>query len=64
MSLGLVGLSYKERLVQLDLYSLEFRRTRGDLFEVYKMIRGIDKVEVKECFLLKGNLEQEVIVLG
>jgi len=41
---GLVGLSYKERLDRLGLFSLERRRFWGDLIEVYKITRGIDKV--------------------
>ena len=28
---GMVGLSYEERMERLGLYSLEFRRMRGDL---------------------------------
>jgi len=40
---GLDGLSYKERLDRLGLFSVELRRFRGDLIEVYKIMRGIDK---------------------
>ena len=35
-------MSYKERL---GLLSLECRRLRGDLIEVYKIIRGIDQLD-------------------
>ena len=42
MLLGLDGLSYKERLDRLGLFSLERRRLRGDLIEVYKIMRGTD----------------------
>ena len=33
-------LSYEERLKRLDLTTLEERRTRGDLLEMYKIIMG------------------------
>ena len=40
---GLSELSYQERLKVLKLASLEFRRIRGDLIEVYMILkRGYD----------------------
>ena len=37
---GLDGLTYKERLDRLGLFSQERRRLRGDLVEVYKIMGG------------------------
>ena len=38
---GMNGLDYSERLQTLKLPSLEFRRLRGDLIEVYKILHNI-----------------------
>eukprot|EP00061_Rhincodon_typus_P004210 g22010.t1 len=39
----LEGLSYRERLNRLGLFSLECRRLRDNLKEVYKIMRGMDR---------------------
>jgi ribonuclease P/MRP protein subunit RPP40 len=49
---GYKGLSYEERLVRTGLISLEDRRTRGDLIQVFKLIRGFDKVDYNRFFQL------------
>ena len=37
---GLRGLSYTERLQKLKLPTLKYRRLRGDMIELYKMVTG------------------------
>ena len=39
--------NYETRLKTLNLISLEDRRTRGDLIQVFKLIKGIDKVDYR-----------------
>jgi ribonuclease P/MRP protein subunit RPP40 len=43
---GLRLLSYKERLINLHLPTLKFRRLRGDMIEVYKILSGVYDVHV------------------
>ena len=47
---GLGGMPYEDRLRELSLFFLERRRMRGDLIEVYKMLRGIDWVDSQRLF--------------
>ena len=53
--LELRGLDYEERLSRLGLYSLEFRRMRGDLIETYKIMKGIDRIDAGRLFPLVGE---------
>jgi hypothetical protein len=43
-------LSYHERLTSLGLTTLEYRRKRNDMVQVYKIINGLDDMD-RECFL-------------
>ena len=36
--ISLKKLPYKDRLMQLNLHTLKYRRLRGDMIEVYKII--------------------------
>ena len=47
---GMEGISYEERLEKLDLFSLERWRLRGDLKEVSKIMRGMDRVDNQKLF--------------
>ena len=38
------GLSYDERLARMNLTSLEIRRVRGDLIQLFKVIKEIDSI--------------------
>jgi len=38
--------SYEERLMKLGLWTLEDRRIRADLIEVYKMMYGLSSVHL------------------
>eukprot|EP00061_Rhincodon_typus_P007449 g29158.t1 len=40
---GFEDMSYKERLEKLELFSLEWQKLRGDMIEVYKIMKCIDR---------------------
>ena len=45
---GMINLSYKDGLKRLNLHFLERRGARGDMIEVFKWVKGINK----------GNIDQ------
>jgi len=44
------GKSYEERLKKLNLWSLEERRNRQDLIEVFKICKGLSTIRPEELF--------------
>jgi len=40
------GKSYEERLIAVKLTTLETRRLRGDLIEMFKILKGLDKIRL------------------
>ena len=47
---ALKGLSYPERLKRLGLPSLEYRRERADVVEVFKILNNIDLANKDKLF--------------
>ena len=48
-------ISYERRLTKLNLYSLEKRRIRGQLIEVFKILKGIENIDYRNIFTLSSN---------
>ena len=52
---SLRNLSYEERLKRLGMFSLKRRRLRGNLIEMFKMIHGIDKINLGKLFCIEED---------
>ncbi len=50
---GLRNLPYEERLKQLNFHSKERRRVRGDMIEVYKWMKGLNKGDIHKVLLVR-----------
>jgi len=53
--MGMKGKSYEERLQKLNLWSLEQRRNRQDLIEVFKICKGFSRIGPEELFYFDGR---------
>ena len=49
--------SYDERLKSLNLWTLEERRNRQDLIEVFKMYNGFTRLSIDELFERDANIK-------
>jgi len=49
------SLSYIDRLQKFGLTTLEARRLRGDLIEVFKMFKGFDNIMLNDFFKLSST---------
>ena len=47
---SLKELSYEARLKKLGLPSLEYRRLRSDIIEVYKILNQLDRLSINKFF--------------
>ena len=52
---GLQNLPYHKRLSKLNLHSLEKRRLRGDLIEVFKWIKGYNQGNIGKMFYVEKS---------
>ena len=52
---SLKGMSYEERLRALKLPSLEHRRRRGDMIQVFKILKGIDRLDPDQFFTMSAE---------
>jgi len=50
-------MEYEQRLNILRLATLETRRIRSDLFEVYKIVKGFERLNEK-VFFIRGEREE------
>ena len=46
------NLSYSERLNRLNITTLETRRLRGDLIQVFKIFKGLDNIQYSDFFIM------------
>ena len=58
---GMKGKEYEERLKELKLPTLRYRRARGDMIQVYKILNGLDDNQITPKLMLskeaRGNSE-------
>ena len=47
---GLENISYQERLIRLNIPTLEYRRNRADMLQVFRIIKGIDNLKPETFF--------------
>ena len=52
---GLKAKTYEQRLLELDLPTLEARRHRGDMIQVHRILTGVDRVNPSTWFDLARN---------
>ena len=53
---SITDISYPQRLQILGIPSLQYRRLRADMLQVYKIIHGIDRVKPSSIFQLVDSL--------
>ena len=51
------GKSFEDRLRYLGLWTLEKKRNRQDLIELFKTFKGLSHVQIDELFMLNENMK-------
>ena len=49
------GMPYRERLMELNLSALDYRRKRYDIIQVLKIIHKIDDIDMSKFFYIDGQ---------
>ena len=49
------GMSYRERLIELNLSTLDYRRKRYDIIQVFKIVHNIDDIDMNRFFTFTEN---------
>ena len=52
---GLSDVPYEERLKKLDLPTLQYRRTRADIIQTFKILKGLDNLNISDFFIMNTN---------
>jgi hypothetical protein len=52
---GLHGVTYDEKLVELDITTLKERRHQADMLQVFKILAGKDNVKSEPRFQMASN---------
>ena len=53
---GIRNLTYKDRLKHLYMHSLERRKVRGDLIEVFKCVKGFNRGYTNKVLIVKEQV--------
>ena len=61
MILGWDKCCYQERLDLCNLQTLEVRGLRGDLMQVFKLLKGLDNVSFKKLLLIAIIVDGDII---
>ena len=56
---SLSGKSYEEKLAEVNIMSLAARRTRTDLIQTFKILKGVDNVNHEHWFKLFGTADRQ-----
>jgi len=59
MVTGMKDLPYEDRLAQLGLWSLEERRHRADLLEVFRMYKGLSLTPFSQFFYTQSSQQYQ-----
>ena len=56
---GIRNLTYKDRIKHLNLHSLDRRRIKGDLIEVFEWVKGFNKGDINKVLIVKEKVRTQ-----